>query len=145
MSTLLSQHSPPKERVFKLPNPQTATDDLKAFLLENIVLVLLGEFHNSDLHTDSASILCVEGHSKQACIWIKDPETLLKVRAFLSQQLALFNPIAFDKVRALAFSMNTEKVAYIIEKNPSDEIFRLSKAEMSIAFDEAMQPTNSHV
>ena len=143
MSTNLGLHDPQKTRVFKLSDPNTALLELRNFLAGHISLIILGEFDRSSLHITSANKLCLDGPDAQAVLWIKDATLLETLSPYFTTQLAAFTQLEYDKIRALSFRKNSEEVVYIIEKNPSSILKRMSKVEMFKAFAEAAKVIQS--
>ena len=143
MSTNLGLHDPTKVRVFKLSEPENALTELRNFLAGHISLLILGEFNKSSLHIESANKLCLDGPDVQAVLWIKDAALLEVVKPYLKAQLSAFSQMEYDKVLSMSFRKNSEEVVYLIEKNPSSNLKRMSKFQMFKAFAEAAKVIQS--
>ena len=143
MSTNLALHNDAQKRVFKL-NPDSAETELKSFLSDHLVMVILGDFPNKTQLINSANHLCINGPSKQAAIWIKEDESLENVSNFISNQLTAFSyDKGFESVRAIAFKMDSHDIAYVIEKNPSSALRRFTKREMARAYSLGIKETQA--
>lgn len=130
MSNSLGLHDPTLVRVFKLNNTDTFFDDLQAFIREKIALIVFGSFEGDDYLIPGANKMCLESSDNQAVLWIKDQTLMEKVGTALA--------VDTEKWVSIIFKRNSDEIAYKIERNPEDSLFKISLPEISFAFEEGL-------